>query len=107
MRRTVLLAFLLAGLAGEAGAQTLDSTWLRAMRWRSIGPAVMAGRVTDVEGIPGPSKTFYVASVTGGIWKTTNNGVTYRPAVPKRAHHLDGRPGHRAQRHDADLGGHG
>lgn len=39
----------------------------------------MGGRVTDVEGVPSPSKTFYVAAATGGIWKTTNNGTTFRP----------------------------
>src|SRR5262245_57901811 len=79
MRRSVLTLVLLCAAVSGAQAQTLDSTWLRAMRWRSIGPAVMAGRVTDVEGLASPSKTFYVASVTGGIWKTSNNGVTFRP----------------------------
>ncbi|MGH7471201.1 MAG: VPS10 domain-containing protein, partial [Longimicrobiales bacterium] len=78
-RRLMLIMCALLVSTGAVQAQTLDSTLLRSLRWRSIGPAVMAGRVTDVEGLPGPSKTFYVASVTGGIWKTTNNGVTYRP----------------------------
>lgn len=50
-----------------------------ALEWRSIGPANMSGRVTDVEGLPSPSKTFYVAAAAGGIWKTTNNGITFRP----------------------------
>ncbi|HSR42366.1 MAG TPA: hypothetical protein VLL48_09345, partial [Longimicrobiales bacterium] len=57
----------------------LDSAWLDGFRWRSIGPANMAGRVTDVEGLPSPSKTFYVAHAAGGVWKTTNNGTTLRP----------------------------
>jgi photosystem II stability/assembly factor-like uncharacterized protein len=39
----------------------------------------MSGRVTDVEGIPSPSKTFYVATAAGGIWKTTNAGTSFRP----------------------------
>jgi photosystem II stability/assembly factor-like uncharacterized protein len=39
----------------------------------------MSGRITDVEGIPSPSKTFFVAAAAGGIWKTTNNGITFRP----------------------------
>ena len=60
-------------------AQTLDETWSDALRWRPIGPANMSGRVTDVEGLPSPSKTFYVAAAAGGIWKTTNNGTTFRP----------------------------
>jgi photosystem II stability/assembly factor-like uncharacterized protein len=57
----------------------LDDTWLEAFRWRSIGPANMSGRITDVEGIPSPSKTFYIAAASGGIWKSTNNGTTFRP----------------------------
>jgi hypothetical protein len=57
---------------------TLDSTLLAAFRWRPIGPANMAGRITDVEGIPG-SATFFFAAAAGGIWKTTNGGTTFRP----------------------------
>jgi hypothetical protein len=56
----------------------LDSVTIAALRWRQVGPANMSGRVADVEGIPSPSKTFFVAAA-GGIWKTTNNGVTFRP----------------------------
>ena len=49
------------------------------MRWRNIGPANHQGRVTDVQGIPWPSRTFYVASAGGGVWKSTNAGTTFRP----------------------------
>jgi photosystem II stability/assembly factor-like uncharacterized protein len=82
-RRTVV--FVIAALTlGAAGlnaqlTQPLDSTAMKAFKWRSIGPANMAGRVTDVEGLPSPSKTFYVAAASGGIWKTTNNGTTFKP----------------------------
>jgi len=62
-----------------AAPSTLDSATLAGMRWRPIGPANMAGRVADVVGLPSPSKTFYVATAAGGIWKTTNNGTTFRP----------------------------
>jgi len=84
MRRNVIptLAVALALSAGGVGAQLsrpLDEASLSALKWRSLGPANMGGRVTDVEGVPGPSKTFYVASAAGGIWKTTNNGITFRP----------------------------
>lgn len=47
-------------------------------RWRSMGPVNMGGRVTDVEGLPSPSKTFHVAAAAGGIRKTANNGICYR-----------------------------
>ncbi|HEY0994557.1 MAG TPA: hypothetical protein VGD77_01075 [Gemmatimonadaceae bacterium] len=79
---TVALAF--GALAPQAAAAqgtspSLDSATLAGFRWRSIGPANMAGRVSDVEGIPSPSRTFYVAAAAGGIWKTTNAGTTFRP----------------------------
>ena len=51
------------------------------IRWRNIGPANMMGRIVDVEGIPSPSKTFYVVSAAGGVFKTTNFGTTFRPVL--------------------------
>ncbi|MDG2240482.1 MAG: hypothetical protein P8L30_09780, partial [Longimicrobiales bacterium] len=47
-------------------------------QWRNIGPTNMGGRVTDIEAIPSPSKTFFVAGAGSGIWKTTNNGTTFK-----------------------------
>ncbi|HYW30133.1 MAG TPA: hypothetical protein VE869_01420 [Gemmatimonas sp.] len=69
-----------------AGAQaSSDSTVLAqaiaGMRWRNIGPANMMGRIVDVEGIPSPSKTFYVSTAGGGLWKTSSNGVTFRAVM--------------------------
>lgn len=49
------------------------------LHWRSIGPMVQGGRVVDVESIPGQPYGFYVAYATGGVWKTSNNGVTFSP----------------------------
>jgi hypothetical protein len=67
--------------ASPVGAQrsTLDSATLAGFRWRTIGPANFEGRVADVAGIASPSQTFFVAAAAGGIWKTTNAGVTFRP----------------------------
>ena len=84
MRSLVRLSLLLGAAGSALGAQAptsgaLDSVTLNAIRWRAVGPANMGGRVTDVEGIPSPSKTFYVATAAGGIWKTTNAGTTFRP----------------------------
>jgi hypothetical protein len=84
MKRSLILAVAVAtsaagGLQGQL-SQPLDDEALSAFTWRSIGPVNMGGRVTDVEGVPSPSKTFYVAAASGGIWKTTNNGITFRPA---------------------------
>ncbi|HEX2779289.1 MAG TPA: hypothetical protein VHM30_07310, partial [Gemmatimonadaceae bacterium] len=57
----------------------LDSIVMAAFRWRPLGPANMGGRIADIAGIPSPSKTFYVATVAGGIYKTTNAGTSFRP----------------------------
>ena len=69
----------LATAAPGLRAQVTPLGLMEELEWRRIGPANMQGRVTDVEGIPGPSRTFYVAAAGGGIWKTTNNGTTFRP----------------------------
>jgi Sortilin, neurotensin receptor 3, len=71
------LAFAAPGLGAQL-SQPIPDNVMEALRWRSIGPANIMGRVTDVEGLPSPSKTFYVASVAGGIFKTTNNGTTFQ-----------------------------
>ena len=57
----------------------------KALTWRSIGPATMGGRVADVCFAPGNSKTFFVAYGTGGLFKTTNNGVTLSSVFDKEA----------------------
>lgn len=86
LRIWLVLVTLLLTAAGAAHGQLstpLDSATLDAFRWRSIGPANMGGRVTDIEGIPSPSKTFFVAAAAGGIWKTTNAGTTFRPVFDR------------------------
>ncbi len=66
-----------------ADAQIPDATTLNGLRWRSIGPVNMAGRITDVEAHPSQPKTFYVAGATGGIWKTVNAGTSFVPLWEK------------------------
>ena len=65
--------------AGQPGGGPPEHPALRSLRWRSIGPANPGGRVTVVAGLPGKPETFYVAGAAGGIFKTTNGGVTFAP----------------------------
>ncbi len=46
---------------------------------RSIGPAVTSGRIADVAISPGAPDTWWVASASGGVWKSDNAGVTWDP----------------------------
>ncbi|MBL0170395.1 MAG: hypothetical protein IPP90_06605 [Gemmatimonadaceae bacterium] len=77
--RWLTLALAVTAVSTVAEAQTLDSATVAGMRWRNVGPANFMGRLSDVVGIPSPSKTLFVAAAAGGIWKTTNNGFTWRP----------------------------
>ena len=67
--------------ASSVSAQTLDSSVVSAFRWRNVGPSNFMGRLSDVQGIPSPSKTIYIAAASGGVWKSINNGQTWRPLM--------------------------
>lgn len=54
------------------------------LEWRSIGPANMGGRISDVEGVPGDPNTVFVASASGGLWKTVNGGVSWKPIFERQ-----------------------
>ncbi len=84
--RTVVL--LLALVASPLAAQRpADSALVRSLTFRGIGPATMSGRITDVSIVENPAPlrggrlgtTMYVAVATGGVWKTTNGGITFAP----------------------------
>src|SRR5574342_668666 len=47
------------------------------LKFREIGPASPAGRIDDFAVLESDPATFYVATATGGLWKTTNNGTTF------------------------------
>jgi photosystem II stability/assembly factor-like uncharacterized protein len=51
------------------------------LKWRFIGPADLGGRCTDIA-VPlagNRRNVFYIAAATGGLWKTTNAGITWEP----------------------------
>jgi photosystem II stability/assembly factor-like uncharacterized protein len=90
-RVAALLAILfsLSAVTGDAQVSTrrerevapgsvtrFDTTRFRPLRYRMIGPS-RGGRVTTVTGVPQQPFTFYMGSTGGGVWKTTNAGVTW------------------------------
>lgn len=60
-----------------------NSGLLSGFTFRSIGPAVTSGRVSDIEVNPNNINEYYVAAASGGVWKTTNAGITYTPVFDK------------------------
>jgi len=71
-----LFAFVL--IVGAMAAQTVPQQFLDGLHWRLIGP-LRGGRTVAGAGVPGDPNTFYFGSVEGGVWKTTNAGVTWVP----------------------------
>ena len=51
--------------------------WTSLLKWRSIGPATMGGRIVDLAVVPQDPSTIYVATASGGLFRTTNNGTTF------------------------------
>ena len=62
----------------------LDAVATR-MTWRSVGPAVMSGRVVDVAIVETDPRVWYVASASGGLWKTANSGSSFEPVFDHAA----------------------
>lgn len=65
--------------AAAASTDQVNSGHLSAFRFRSIGPALMSGRIADIAVDPVLPNTWYVAAASGNVWKTTNAGTTWTP----------------------------
>ncbi len=72
----VVAATMLSAFSAETTAQT-DAA-VANLKWREIGPTIMGGRVADLAVIESDPATFYVGTATGGLWKTTNHGTSFK-----------------------------
>src|SRR5690349_15083952 len=72
-----------AATTTTAAAPAADTTKLASLvgslRWRSIGPALTSGRISDVAVHPTNNKIWYVATAAGGVWKSVNAGLSFTP----------------------------
>ena len=59
--------------------QPLDEIKIEGLKWRSIGPSLTSGRISDVAVNPNNPFEYYVASSAGGVWKTINSGIEFTP----------------------------
>lgn len=73
---------LIATAPVAAGAQ--DAAHLvQDLQWRNIGPANMAGRVSDIDAVEANPAIVYVAAASGGVFKSTSAGTTWTPIFEK------------------------
>ena len=77
MRPIFSLFFLCCFL--QLGAQDFSTTWLKEAAPRNIGPGGMSGRITSIDVVNSDSDIMFVGTASGGLWKSTSGGVTWKP----------------------------
>lgn len=86
---TILIIINLTALSFQAVAKDkTDETsedLFSGLELRSIGPAYMSGRIADIEVDAKDPSTWYVAVGSGGVWKTENAGITWKPIFDEQA----------------------
>ncbi|TDB61197.1 hypothetical protein EZE20_19810 [Arundinibacter roseus] len=82
---TFFLAVLLPGLLAHAqeAIPLKGDELFGSLRARHIGPALMSGRISDIEGHPTDARIVYIGAAGGGVWKTVDGGVTFKPIFDK------------------------
>src|SRR5450830_1571054 len=66
-------------------AVKVDSETISGLGARNIGSAAMSGRISAIDAVQeGQRLTVYVGSASGGVWKSTNGGTTYKPVFDKQ-----------------------
>ena len=79
--RLALLALLSFNIA--IGQTKINSYTFGALEARWLGPGTMSGRIAAIVGVNADSKTLYVGSAGGGVWKSTNAGASFKPVFDK------------------------
>ena len=79
-----ILFILLICSASYASAQSVSSATFGTLEARWLGPGTNSGRITAIEGVNDENgKIIYVGTAGGGVWKTTNATVSFKPIFDK------------------------
>src|SRR5262245_47053637 len=84
VRRVIFISSLfgtatsMAPIVSKTTAQQYNQNLFQSLQWRCIGP-FRAGRTVGASGVPGQPNVFYIGVNNGGVWKTTDYGLTWRP----------------------------
>ncbi len=88
---TLLMLFCLTfSVSAQKTSETKKDSTLTGLKFRSIGPAFMSGRIADIAIDPNNHNIWYVAVGSGGVWKTENSGTTWIPLTDKEAFYATG-----------------
>ena len=80
-----LVVFQIPDLNAQVNQKSSLNQVVNGLQLRSIGPAVMGGRIADIAVSPAQPSTWYVAAGSGNLWKTTNAGITWKPVFDHQA----------------------
>ena len=64
-------------------AQSVED-FVNQLEWRNIGPANMGGRINDFAVVEADPNIVFAATASAGVWRTTNNGVTWEPVFDEQ-----------------------
>lgn len=64
---------------------TIPDNWVKALQWRCIGPANMGGRITAIAVHESDPSTYWIATASGGLLKTINNGISFEHQFDREA----------------------
>ena len=67
-----------------------ESSLYSGLKFRSVGPAFMSGRIADIAINPDNENEWYVAVGSGGVWKTVNAGTTWQPLTDNQSFYSTG-----------------
>lgn len=70
--------------ASATVAESKPGDVLEGLKFRNLGPAVGGGRVTSVAGVPGQPNVYYIGAAAGGVFKTTDGGLNWKPIFEKQ-----------------------
>jgi photosystem II stability/assembly factor-like uncharacterized protein len=76
----LLLALPAIGLAQDV---KIDSETFGGLQPRNIGPAAMSGRIAAMDAVEGDRLTLYVGAASGGVWKSVDGGISFKPVFDK------------------------
>jgi photosystem II stability/assembly factor-like uncharacterized protein len=80
----LVISFIYPGILAADETQSLLTTKdLNILKWRHIGPWTFSGRITDFAVPKGQSQIYYVATGSGGVWKTVDGGIHFEPIFEK------------------------
>lgn len=83
MRKIYLSLLVIVAFNTITKAQTINANTFGMMDARALGPGTMSGRITAIEGVHTDPKIIYIGTAGGGIWKTTNAGMSFKSVFDK------------------------